>query len=62
MEYVAKNGTRWIVTEIKQSKAFDWEFFAEDFDGAIDSKDDRWGFAPTKEKAIESIENFSLGL
>ena len=54
--YTSKRGTRYSISpSTVYSAAFDWG--AEDYDGAPDSKDNRCGWgAPSIEAAVEDIE------
>lgn len=61
--YTATDGTLWRLYEVNPpipSSKFNWAFLAENYDGAPDSKDKRFGFAQTREKAIEEIEQYIL--
>ena len=59
MKYVASNGTKWDILEMNPpipSRAFDWAYVADGYDGATDSGDRRCGWVPTQEAAIQEIE------
>lgn len=42
------------------SRACDWQFSADGYDGAVDSKDNRCGSGPTIENCIEQIDEILL--
>ena len=57
--YIASDGSRWSIRNVSPpvpTRAFDWEWVSEDYDGAIDAYDDRSGNTSTREKAIEEVE------
>ena len=64
MEYVASNGMKCRIVE-DSSPPSQWARFqwtAEDFDGAPDSRDKRYGYGRTREEVIQDIEDFILDI
>lgn len=53
--YTDKNGERWNIYP-SAPPSFMWSYTHDDFDGAPDGNDDRYGHADTLEDCIEEIE------
>lgn len=59
--YRANDGSLWNLCEDQPpipSRAHDWTWWHDDYDGAPDAHDDRHGTAPTKEAALRGIEEW----
>jgi hypothetical protein len=60
-QYIASDGSLWLL-ECKPkpipTTVYDWDYWAEDYDGAPDAYDDRHGAVSSRENAISSIEEW----
>lgn len=65
MIHIARDGSLWHIycdPPPIPSRAHDWTWYNDDYDGAPDAHDYRHGTAPTREACIEQIEDMAAEL